>query len=107
MWDDGAFEGCNSLKSLHVGAGLEKLEYHMFSSCESLENIYIPSTLSEIQFHTFAYDLNIQHIYFDGTIEQWETVYIDEVAFEKECHITVHCSDGDVTLDTSEDPAID
>lgn len=99
--DAGAFEGCDSLKILHFGAGLKEIQYHMFSSCDILETIYIPASLSKIGMHTFEYDYNIKDIYFDGTIEQWSQIDVDESTFEKECNITVHCSDGDIPLNTS------
>ena len=96
--DAGAFEGCDSLKILRFGAGLKEIQYHMFSSCDILETIYIPANLSKIGMHTFEYDYNIKDIYFDGTIEQWSQIDVDESTFEKECNITVHCSDGDIAL---------
>lgn len=96
--DTGAFENCDTLEILRIGTGLDKIEYHMFADCAALETIYIPVGLKRIDSLTFAYDYKIKHIYFDGTIQQWELIYIDESAFEKECAITVHCTDGDIAL---------
>lgn len=50
-----AFYGCNKLKTIALGEGLEVIPYEAFSGCVSLEKILLPSTLKTIEENAFEY----------------------------------------------------
>ena len=97
--ESGAFDGCTSLKTVRINAKLQEIPYHTFESCVSLENVYIPNgDLLQIGNYSFSNAINVKNIYFDGNIQEWNRIVVYETAFNRNCDITAHCSDGSVAV---------
>lgn len=51
---EGLFEGCTSLRSIILPAGLTEIGKNMFNGCTSLESVYIPDSVETIGESAFA-----------------------------------------------------
>lgn len=51
---EGLFEGCTSLRSVSLPAGLTEIGKNMFNGCTSLESVYIPDSVETIGESAFA-----------------------------------------------------
>ena len=121
---EGTFE-LSAIKSIDLSKTIiNDIPNSCFSSCHSLESIVFPDTLKSIDslafmitdkltsislphgFIGFGYNAidstsSITSITYDGTIAEWNTIVSNSDS--RWCHkdITVHCTDGDVSVTAS------
>lgn len=97
-----AFEDQRWLQSCTIPTGVEIINEEAFRGCRVLSNITIPNTVHSIKREAFAgYKDNWAlplTIDYDGTIAQFNTINRDSVFSNRDKPITVHCTDGDISL---------
>ena len=57
-----AFQGCQNIKTLTLGEGLQKIGMYAFSHCESLTEVTLPSTTTSFGAHVFYSCFNLSSI---------------------------------------------
>ncbi|MBO7426601.1 MAG: DUF4214 domain-containing protein [Clostridiales bacterium] len=105
-----AFRNNSALKSVVIPNSVTSIEYGAFCKDTSLQEINIPKSVKTIRPDAFE-DSGLKDIYYDGTKEDWNEIniyetYLDEndipwITFDgllSKQAITVHCSDGNITL---------
>ncbi|MCH5215760.1 MAG: leucine-rich repeat domain-containing protein, partial [Muribaculaceae bacterium] len=75
---DGAFVGCNNLKSVKFGSSVSYIGGGAFSGCSGLTSITIPNSVTEIGYAAFSGCDNIQHVEFTS-IEHLCRIYFEYV----------------------------
>ena len=92
-----AFVGCCGITSVTVGNGVASIGRGAFMSCEDITQITIDNAAISIDAFAFAYCNKLTSITYNGTTAQWENVTKGE-NWVYGTNITVHCTDGDVTV---------
>ena len=97
---DGAFEVCKSLGSIQLPNGVKSIGKYAFEGCESLESIQLPEGLQSIGEWAFWGCSSLENITFGGTREQWGKIEKGDGWHYKLPAKVVHCSDGDISIDS-------
>ncbi|MGN1042405.1 MAG: leucine-rich repeat domain-containing protein, partial [Christensenellales bacterium] len=92
-----AFVGCCGITSVTVGNGVTSIGRGAFMSCEDITQVTIDNAAISIDAFAFAYCNKLTSITYNGTTAQWENVTKGE-NWVYGTNITVHCTDGDVTV---------
>ena len=59
---DGCFAGCNNLRTVNFGRGLNYIGRFTFADCDSLENITIPEKVTSIDYGAFSCCDSLQNV---------------------------------------------
>ena len=98
-----AFQCCTALKSISIPKTVTKIGKCAFFDCSSLKSVSISNGVTEIGENAFDSCEALEKITYSGTADEWEDIAIGEDAFSGILAEAVHCSDGDVALDSSDD----
>lgn len=93
-----AFIFCKALRSVTVPQGITIVEGYTFYNCASLQRVTLPGTLSAIGPMAFSSCQALKDIDFGGSMADWRAVKKDASAFKPSCVLTVHCTDGEITI---------
>ena len=88
------FEGCTALESVVIHEGVTVVGANAFYSCRSLKSITLPKGITSIGQNALAECPHLTDIYYGGTVEEWGAIR----KFNLKGAVTVHCTDGDVSL---------
>ncbi len=107
---DRAFYEDTALNYVDIPDSVTSIEYAAFYKNTSLKEIHIPKSVKTIRPDAFE-DSALKDIYYDGTKKDWNEINIYETYFDEndvpwitfdgllsKQAITVHCSDGNITL---------
>ena len=75
--------------------GTKIIEEQAFEACSNVSKVVIPNSITEIKDRAFSV-IAISDVTYQGTTAQWNKVMLESTAFTG--HVTVHCTDGDVTI---------
>ena len=86
------------------------IDAYGFGQLYELTSITLPGSILNIGAHAFYNCQSLRDIYFNGTKEQWDSIqkYSDDgyMTWNQGCpEITVHCTDGDITIPAWTEPA--
>ena len=91
----------DSIESIRVGEGTERLEHNSLSYTPKLKTVYLPSTLTYIGKNAFSRnttsDFKSPIIYYNGTMADWEALIAksdDDWDGGLDNNTTIVCSDG-------------
>ena len=71
-----AFEGCEKMATLNLGAGLEKIEESAFRGCKALTSVTLPDSLKILKKNAFAGCSNLESVVLsDGLTEMGKGVF--------------------------------
>lgn len=115
------FRGCTSLKDVTLPESLVELGNYVFSECESLKElvipnnvqkmgaicwtnsslktVYLPATIDGLKMSVFRDCIKLKDVYFGGTVAQWEALPKAENWNLNANAFTVHCTDGNVSVE--------
>lgn len=94
-----AFAGNDGLKELVVPEGVTEIGCYAFVKCSNLKEITLPRSLETLDDQAFKFCEDLSHIHYAGTMEEFGKIQgIDWDAPYHDYRITVHCSDGDLTV---------
>jgi len=92
------FSGCRSLTSITIPEGVTSIEDYAFDSCTSLTSVTIPEGVTSIGKFTFYSCTKLEDITYKGTKAEWNSISKGS-SWHLMCPtITVHCTDGDITV---------
>ena len=74
------------------------IEKWTFDGCVALTNLTIPSSVTTIGKGAIRRNTSLTDIIFGGTVTQWNAINIDAHWNDYCSEITVHCTDGNVTV---------
>lgn len=99
----------DSMKSVILEEGVEKIGGGSFSGCDALESVSLPKSLKSIGYCAFKGCISLGEIIYEGTMEEWKAVEAndeawviaggDSIPFEMIPADVVKCSDGEVEID--------
>ena len=93
----GLFKNAANLTTVNIPEGLTTINNNAFESCTSLENITIPSSVTNMNHDSiFESCSGLTEINYGGTIEAFKASGFRTKSTSQT--ITVHCSDGDYTV---------
>ena len=92
-----AFYESETLKIVHISAGITAIGEKAFYRCSSLTKVVMSNTVTEIGSMAFAMCFDFSTIEFDGTLAEWNAIYKSYGWNESISTITVVCSDGETT----------
>ena len=93
----GLFKNAANLTTVNIPEGLTTINANAFESCTSLENITIPSSVTNMNHDSiFESCSGLTEINYGGTIEAFKASGFRTKSTSQT--ITVHCSDGDYTV---------
>ena len=92
-----AFSRCESLTDIIIPEGVKRIESYAFEHCTKLTTATLPASVSYV-WCTFAYCYNLTEIFYGGTVKQWEKLTKNSSINYYTGKITVHCSNGDTTV---------
>lgn len=99
---DSAFEDCSSLTSVTIPNSVTSIGNSAFIYCYNLTNITIPYSVKSIGDYAFYGCKALKSINYKGTKEEWNNINSDE--WDSKFSIkTVHCKDGNIELQLSEE----
>ena len=93
-----AFNCCKSLTSITIPDSVTSISNGAFYSCASLTSITNPDGVTSIGKGAFYNCKKLKDIHFNGTKSEWNAIAIFKSTFENCLTITVHCTDGDLTI---------
>ena len=76
--DNGAFMGCESLKSVTIPSNVTSIGDSAFADCSSLTSVTIPSSVISIDDGAFYICYSLKDIYYTGSEEQWQNIIIGD-----------------------------
>ena len=86
----------SSVTSITFGEGITRIQG--LGYCTSLTKVTISASVKEIDQYAFVYCSSLANIYFEGTRAEWNDIQKDST-WKQGCKtITVHCSDGNITV---------
>lgn len=95
-----AFSGCSSLTSIEIPSSMFRIGGYAFSNCSSLTSVTIKNCNNTyIDASVFYGCNNLTSITFDGTVAEWNDITLDDLWYAESSIATVHCTDGDVTIE--------
>ena len=87
-----------ALERVTLSEGTEVINHQAFFNCEALTEIHLPKSMTALGLQAFAYCFSLEDIHYAGTQEEWDAIDKGE-AWNQGCPaLTVHCSDGDLTI---------
>ena len=91
------FDGCASLTSVTLPAGITCISPSTFEGCVSLTSVTLPAELNLIQKLAFEGCTGLTDVHYPAPQAQWKAVEIEE---GNDCllSVTVHCSDGEIFI---------
>ena len=85
-----------AITELTFGSNISRIQGIGYSY--SLTKVTISSSVKFIDRYAFVYCNNLKDIYFKGTLEEWNAI-VKDASWKSGCGaITVHCSNGNVTV---------
>lgn len=96
-----AFRICMKLESVEIAEGTEIINSRAFSGCPKLTSVKLPKSLTKIGNEVFLTCKALTALTYAGTKAEWAQVQLGD-DWKEAALITVHCSDGDVTLTAPE-----
>lgn len=84
------------IEALVVSDGITTLPQNAFVNCTALITLSLPASLQELEKNCF--DSTLKELTFRGTMAEWEAVTKDSNWHNRSIK-TVHCTDGDVTVE--------
>lgn len=75
----GAFFDCDSLRGVKIPVSVEYIGDDAFFSCSSLEAVSVPASVTYIGEDAFTNCSKLQHVFFDGTVDDWASLYPQEI----------------------------
>ena len=92
------FSQCRQLTEVHLGSGTTQLEETAFAYCESLSSLTIPASVTTFGDNLFLDCTALSDIYYQSTMSDWGNIS-KGTDWNSGCPtITVHCTDGDITI---------
>ncbi len=100
---EGAFDGCEGLKTVVIKNGVKSIDRTVFLNCFSLEAIAIPVSVTIIGDQAFAGCEKLKDIYYGGTTNQWDAITIKEnnteLTHQENIHYINDDKKGDINAD--------
>lgn len=101
-----AFSRATQIKELYVPEGITYIGVYAFRGCKNLKTVHLPKSLETLGYGALGITGNehyqcaaLTDIYYAGTEDMWHKLYDRSNGDWKALSgVTVHCSDGDVTL---------
>lgn len=92
----------SGLQRIYFEEGFELIPNTMCRLCENLTYVSIPTSVTKIYLSAFQECKSLKELTYDGTIAEWNSIEkIGLDAYSDDYTLTVKCTDGDVTFDTS------
>lgn len=92
-----AFRMCMKLESVEIAEGTKLINSRAFSGCPKLTSVKLPKSLTKIGNEAFSTCKALTELTYAGTKTEWAQIEFGD-DWKGAALITVHCSDGDVTL---------
>ena len=95
------FTSCHSLESIVFPDTLKYIDSAPFSYADKLTSISLPHGFTKFYLAVINSSTSITSITYDGTIAEWNTIVSNSNPQWCKKDITVHCTDGDVSITKS------
>lgn len=95
---DFGFYGNTYLKKVVLPEGVTVIGGQAFAECTSLTSVELPNSLEQIKVWAFEHCTSLTEITYHGTISAWNGIIINAEWIDAGKTITIHCSNGDVTV---------
>lgn len=92
------FNFCKSLESIVFPDTLKSIGPSAFSDAYKLTSISLPHGFTNFGYTAIGFYSYITSITYDGTIAEWNTIVSNSNSEWCKKNITVHCTDGDVSV---------
>lgn len=92
------FSACHSLESIVFPDTLKFIYSGAFSLTDKLTSISLPHGFTGFGYNVIDSTSSITSITYDGTIAEWNTIVSNSEQRWCQKNITVHCTDGDVSV---------
>lgn len=96
------FETCFHIRTVTIPDSVGTIGSWVFFNCPDLAQVNIGSGVKAIQEHAFAGCKSLSSITYNGTKAEWDAIQKEEDWINKTGKYTVHCTDGDISKNTSE-----
>lgn len=94
-----SLRGCKLLKTVIVNSPIEYIGRYALSGCDVLNSVVLPASVTSIESRAFYRNSNTpMEIQYGGTQSQWNGIQKASDWKSSITSITVHCSDGDITV---------
>lgn len=93
-----AFLNCTSLTSFTIPSNVKTTGVCSFFGCSNLKVINIPKTVTVIENQLLKNCSSLSDINYSGSKSQWETITFKENWNEDCPSITIHCTDGNISI---------
>ena len=94
-----SLRGCKLLKTVIVNSPIENIGRYALSGCDVLNSVVLPASVTSIESRAFYRNSNTpMEIQYGGTQSQWNGIQKASDWKSSITVITVHCSDGDITV---------
>lgn len=97
---DGAFIFNTRLTSVVIPEGVTKIGVSSFNECKNLKSVTIPASVTSIDIIAFENCTSLTDIYYGGSKADWESMERHPKWNEGMGSYTVHCSDGDIVVNS-------
>lgn len=88
----------SDIKSITIPDSVTSIGYYAFYNCSSLISVTIGNIVTSISAYAFEGCSSLKTITFGGTMAQWEAIKKGYEWNYNTGDYTVHCTDGDITL---------
>ena len=92
-------QNCTKLTDVTIEDGVPKICAGAFRSCTSLTTLTIPKSVTKIEGGIFNGCTALTEITYTGTMAEWNAIDITRWSYITAITVTVHCTDGDLTVD--------
>lgn len=83
-----SFRGCESLESVHLSNGIEKIPAYAFDGCFSVQDLYIPDSVTEIGEYAFLNCTSLSTIHLPNCIKEIKRGLFKNCSALKKCYLT-------------------